>query len=254
MEGTKQNSRTVLITGATSGIGYEFAKIFHREGYNLVLTGRDKEVLKKLDKELGSVSIALDLSKSGSVSELYEFTKKKNLDVEILVNNAGFGSFGEFIAQDNADAMVQVNIASLTTLTQLYGRDMAKKGHGKILNIASVAAYFPGPYASVYYASKAYVLSFSEGLREELKKKGVQVCVLCPGATKTKFFVRAGINNSRLEMMGTMDAAKVAEIGYSGLMKDKGVIIPGFTNFVFVGLARHMPRFVLRKLMASLQK
>jgi short-subunit dehydrogenase len=192
------------------------------------------------------IVIPQDLSLIHAGEALYQNIKDKNIEVNILVNNAGVGTNGNFteINFDLEISLLQLNIITLVTLCKLFIQDMKKAGNGKILNIASTAAFQPGPYMSNYYASKAYVLNFSEALYQENKNTDINISTLCPGATRTEFFNNAGMGNSSLATsIVMMDAKKVAEIGYAGLMKNKPVIIPGVINKILVQAVRFTPRF-----------
>ena len=231
----RQNRKTVLITGATSGIGLALAKEFARQGYRLVLAASKRERLKRvafqLEKSFPTCVIAVmeeDLSKSIGGIMLYAQVRKKNITVDILVNNAGFGMVGEEVSLPLAREreMIGVNILAVTELTHLFLQDMCCRGEGKILNVASVGAFQPGPYTASYYATKAYVASYSRALRAEAAKKGVQVCVLCPGTTKTSFFEKTG----SAVPFWAMSPKKVARSAFRGLEKNQEVIIPGVPN------------------------
>ena len=182
-------NKTILITGASVGIGYELIKVFSKNGYNLVLVSRNEEKLKAVaeemekQNEIRAMVISKDLSRLASPRELYDEVAAAGVDIDILVNNAGFGINGRFtdFSAEKHMQLIQLNINSLTMLCNLFGADMVKRRHGSILNVASTAAFLPGPFMSAYYASKAYVLSFSEGIRNEVAKYGVKVSVLCPG-------------------------------------------------------------------------
>ncbi len=269
MEGTRRNTdnlkdaqdaRTVLITGATRGIGYELSKVFAEKGFNLVLVARDKDRLLDCKKEFEKIGVKVklivkDLSVMDSAKEIYDELKKEKVSVNFLVNNAGFGDYG-FFYENNIDtelSMIDVNITALTYLTQLFLRDMIKNKSGKILNVASVAAYLPGPKMAVYYATKAYVLSFSEALSNELKGTGVTVTALCPGPTKTEFAKRANFSNVTLFNKFAMDARSVAVIGYEGMMKGKSVVIAGFANNLQVFFIRFLPRSLLASIVRKIQ-
>lgn len=234
--------KTVCITGASSGIGYELAKIFSTEGYELILTARNVQKLNRLKGELeqgGSQKIWIipgDLSEKGTPVKLFEEIKKRGIEVDILINNAGMGYVGLFHEKtlEEDSKTIQLNIVALTQLTKLFAKEMIKKKKGKILNVASTGSYHPGPYTAVYYATKAYVLSFTEALAIELKPYGISVLALCLGATKTEFSKRAG----RKDTKAAMSAKEVAQKAFDGLMRDKGVIIPGFRNRLFITLPR----------------
>jgi len=220
------NTQTVLITGASSGIGYELAKLFSKDNYHLVLVSRDKMTLEKVAGELRGlgalsvISIACDLSIAGNAADLYEQTKQKGLDVDILVNDAGVGEFGFFAETDLEKelAIIQLNIASLVVLTKLFLRDMLLKNEGRILQLASVASYQPTPKLAVYAATKSFVLSFTDSLADELKESKVTITALIPGATDTDFFRKAGMERAKAAQ-DPVDPAKVAMIGYEALMK-----------------------------------
>lgn len=248
--------KTVLITGASFGIGYELAKIFAKEKYNLILVARNLEKLNQIKDELQNPDIQIftiqkDLSYPNSPKELFDEINKKGLEIDILINNAGFGLLGSFVELDLQTQldMIQLNITSLVHLTYLVLPQMIAKNSGKIMNVASTAAFQPGPNMAVYYATKAFVLSFSEALYAELKSKGITVTALCPGPTRTEFQKRARMENINLErskLIPYMSAEKVAQIGYDGLMKGKRVVIPGLLNKTGTKLVKIFPKsFVL---------
>jgi uncharacterized protein len=245
---TKQ---TALITGASGGIGLELARLFAQDRIDLVLVARSREKLESLAQELQakhSISakvIAIDLAAPTAPDEV--FRSCNGIQVDFLINNAGFGIRRDFASTERKDIfeMLQLNITALTLLTKLFLGEMLKRNGGKILNIASTAAYQPGPWMAVYYATKAYVLSFSEALSNELRGTGVTVTTLCPGPTRTGFQERAGAKDIQLmksRMMTVMDAATVAKKGYEGMMRAKKVIIPGFMNRLLATAARVGPR------------
>jgi len=249
------NSKTrrpwALITGASSGIGYDFAKIFAEENHNLILVARSERPLKILAEELHkrwkteAKIILKDLSQSTGPEEIYRNVEQMGIEVQALVNNAGFGLHGNFIKtalQDELD-MIQVNIRALTHLTKLFIQPMVQRGRGKILNVASTAAFQAGPLMAVYYATKAYVLSFTEALASELEGTGVTATVLCPGPTVTNFSKRAQLEDSRLfKMRHVMGSARVAQIGYEGMMEGKSLVIPGLANKILAQSNRLAPR------------
>lgn len=248
--------KTVLITGATSGIGYEFSKIFIENKFDVVLVGRNLEKLRELqdfsnEKSVSAFIYKLDLSLSKNIDILYEKIKSDIGKIDILINNAGIGFNGEFndIDWENQLDIINVNIISLTKLTKLIIKDMLEVKSGKILNVASTGAYQPGPLISVYYASKAYVLSFSEALREEVKGMGIDVVTLCPGATKTNFSKRAG----KGDLDVAMSAKSVALEGYKALMKNKAICIPGIINKVLVFLSKISPTTLNAKVVKKIQ-
>ncbi|WP_165145281.1 SDR family oxidoreductase [Marinitoga sp. 38H-ov] len=252
-----------LITGASGGIGLELARIFAKNGHNLVLVARSFDKLQKIKEDLENKynikveAIKKDLSISNSPKELYNEIKEKKIFVNILVNNAGYATFGKFynLNIEKELNMIQLNVVTLVHLTKLFLDDMIKNNEGKILNVASTAAFQPGPLMANYYASKAYVLSFSEALNEELKDMNISVSALCPGATSTDFVKRANMEKSRLfHTLKPMRADKVAEIAYYGLMKKKQVIIPGFRNKILAFSIRFTPRKIVPKMVMNIQK
>src|SRR5271163_3897825 len=226
--------KTALITGASFGIGLELARIFAREGYNLVLVARTADKLRQLASELEkahgtrSLILAVDLSEPGAAAYVLDQTTRAGIDVDVLVNNAGFGQYGPFAENDLEECLrqIQLNITTLTHLTRLYLPEMIKRASsekttGRILNVASTAAFQAGPLMAVYYATKAYVLHFSEAIANELEGTGVTVTCLCPGPTSTEFQKRAKLEGIRLTKFGTMDAHTVAEDGYRVLIAGK---------------------------------
>ena len=248
-------SKTALITGASGGIGYELALLFGRDRYDCILVARSAEKLHALAARLESefrvktLVLAKDLSKPASVDEIYEEVTAAAVNVDVLVNNAGFPVYGRFVETDlQAELeMLQVNVVALTALTKLFLKGMVERRYGRILNLASTAAFVPGPLMAVYYASKAYVLSFSEALANELKDTGVTVTALAPGATRTGFQERGKMEDARL-IKGTLpDAASVAMAGYRGLMARKSVVIPGLGNKLLPVVVRLSPRRIVTR-------
>ena len=239
----------VLITGASEGMGHEFAKLFACHGYPLVLVARNKTRLDILAKELSAThhvdvrTISKDLSLPTAAEELKTAIVDQKITVEILVNNAGFGVHGLFHDTDwkATEDMLSLNMITLTHLTRLFLPEMLQRGRGKILNVASTAAFQPGPFMACYFASKAYVLSFTEALAEELSGTGVTVTAFCPGPTRTQFQKRSHTENIR-ENSFAMEAAPAAKAAYHGLMKGKRLVIPGFTNKLLAILIRLFPR------------
>jgi uncharacterized protein len=242
--------KTALITGASFGIGLELARIFAREGYNLVLVARTADKLRQLASELEkanstrSLILATDLTEPGAAAYLLDQTTRADIQVDVLVNNAGFGQYGLFVNNDLEECLrqIQLNITTLTHLTRLYLPLMMARKSGRILNVASTAAFQPGPLMAVYFATKAYVLHFSEALSNEVDGTGVTVTCLCPGATKTEFHKRANALGMNLLKFGTMDAHTVAEDGYRALMAGKPVVISGLKNWLLAQLVRLSPR------------
>ncbi len=252
-----------LITGASSGIGLELAKIFARDKHDLALVARSYEKLKiiaeNLQQEYGvQVNCYIkDLSVSSTPEEIYEVLQCEGGNIDVLINNAGFGWRGEFAKMNVADAldMIQVNMTSLTHLTQLLLPGMIERRSGKIMNVASTAAFQPGPLMATYYASKAYVLNFSLALAEELHGTGVTVTAFCPGPTATEFGKRAGfIKEKILGDHFSMDASIVALDGYRGLMKGRPLVVSGWRNWLGTQLVRFLPRMIPGKLIKSVQK
>ena len=247
--------KTALITGPSFGIGLELARIFAREGYNLVLVARTADRLRQLASELEkahgtrSLILATDLIEPGASAYVLDQTTRAEIDVDVLVNNAGFGQYGLFAENDLEECLrqIQLNVTTLTHLTRLYlpamiERARTKQETGRILNVASTAAFQPGPLMAVYFATKAYVLHFSEALANELDGSGVTVTCLCPGATATEFHKRANATGMNLLKFGAMDAHTVAEDGYRALMAGKSVVISGFKNWLFAQSVRFSPR------------
>ena len=254
--------KTVLITGASSGIGYELTRLFAEDQYHLVLVARNKENLTRLAGELKqkygtpATIIPKDLSLPLSPAEIFIELQQKSIFVDVLVNNAGFATYGRFAETNITDEleMIQVNVTSLVHLTKLFVKEMLRKGEGKILNVASTAAFQPGPLMAVYYATKAFVLSFSEALSEELRGTAVTVTCLCPGATQTDFQKRAGLGDVRLFRAGTLSARAVAEAGYRGLVKNQRIVIPSFASQLFAFLVRLGPRSWVTRIVKFLQE
>jgi len=245
------SNQTALITGASGGIGYELAKLFARDHYHLVLVARSGDKLAnfadELQKQYGVVvkTIALDLGAAPSPQFLFDQLKREGIAIDILVNNAGYGNFGEFAKMPMEDALGQINlnIAALTALTRLFVPSMVERHAGKIMNVASTAGFQPGPLMAVYYATKAYVISFTEAITNELKESGVSVTCFCPGATETGFATRAGNDKTRLfQKFGPMDVKTVAADGYRGLMKGKTLVISGAKNWLVAESVRFAPR------------
>lgn len=253
--------KTVLITGASTGIGFEFARLFANDGFRLVITSRDGERLRERAKQLhddynAAVEvIAEDLALPGAARRVVQELEKRQLQIDILVNNAGFGVYGLFVQTDAAQesALLNVNIVALTELTKYLLPGMLACGQGKILNVASTAAFVPGPGMAVYYASKAYVLSFSEALANELEGTGVTVTVLCPGPTGTEFQKRAGMSENRLfTAVKPMTAARAARKGYLAMQRGQIVAIPGLINKALAGAVRIVPRELLPAMVRAL--
>lgn len=254
---------TALVTGASSGIGLELARLFAKGGHDLILVARNEAKLNELSLYLGKMYrcnvevIPADLSQAEVPEALVDELAKRGLTVEVLVNNAGFGENKLFAQQDmrRIMEMIQLNMTTLTQLTRLVLPQMLAAKKGRILNVASTAAFAPGPLMAIYYATKAYVLSFSEAIANELKGTGVTVTALCPGPTRTGFATAAGMTNTNLfNAPGVMDAAPVAEAGYNGCMKGKAVVIPGLLNKVLVWGIALSPRWMVTPISRRLQE
>lgn len=246
---------TALISGATSGIGFELAKVFAHEGYQVVLVAREAGKLLPRAESLTLTSgmtvtvIAADLSLPTGPIEVYRELHSHRIPVDVLVNNAGVGVHGYFAATDWQEelGMIALNVLALTRLTKLFLPEMLRRGEGRILNVASTAAFQPGPLLAVYSATKAYVLSFSQALREELRGSGVTVTTLCPGPTRTNFYARAKARHVRSFQGHLADPAAVARAGYGGLQRGRAVVIPGLGNKIGTSLARFLPHRVVVK-------
>lgn len=255
-------NKTVLITGATSGIGYEFSKLFAKNSHDLVLVARNRERLERLAEELvrdHHVSVLVvpkDLSLPTSPKEIFEELESKSVTVDVLINNAGFNEYGPFTETDieKEVQMIQLNITSLTVLTKLFLRGMVARNSGRILNVGSTGSFVPGPLNSVYCATKAYVLSLSEAIAEELKGTGVIVTTLCPGATKTEFAQRAGMEDVKLFRGNTMEAKQVAEIGYAALMRGKTTVVAGCSNTLLIFSLRFIPRQIITRMVKGMMR
>jgi uncharacterized protein len=242
--------QTVLITGASGGIGYELAKLFARDHYNLVLVARSADKLAQVATELQAhnvtiKTIALDLAQFPAPKFLFDQLHLERILVDFLINNAGFGAYGEFAEMpiDEILGQISLNIIALTELTRLFLPSMIARRSGRIMNVASTAGFQPGPLLAVYYATKAYVISFSEAIANELHDSGVTVTCFCPGATHTGFASRAGTEKSRLfKAFGAMSAQKVALDGYRGLMQGRTLAISGAHNWLVAESTRFAPR------------
>jgi len=253
---------TALVTGASGGIGEELARLLAAGGANLVLVARGADRLTALAAELSRTHgvqvgvVAQDLSAPDATDVIAHELAARQLTVDILVNNAGFGVYGFFTttpAEDEA-RMIQVNIAALTMLTKRLLPGMIERRRGRVLNVASTAAFQPGPLMAVYYASKAYVLSFSEALSNETSGTGVTVTCLCPGPTQTGFQDRARLRESRLfSTLSVASAADVARAGYDGMMAGRAIVIPGVVNRIGVQALRVTPRAVVRRTIRAIQ-
>lgn len=257
-----EEPRWAVITGASSGIGAELARVFAARGYSLVLTARRHERLEALAEEIQLAhrvqveAMALDLEDREAPQDLVEMLRDRGVRVHTLVNNAGFGLRGNFatLPFERQIAMIDLNVRALTALSRLMLPGMLEQGRGGILNVASTAAFQAGPFMAVYYATKAFVLSFSEALHEEAKPRGVTVTALCPGPTESEFYATADLESSKLFKQGTMSAAEVARMGVDGYEAGKAIVVTGTTNWLGTLGAKFLPRAMIRKIAGSLQR
>ncbi|TVQ01233.1 MAG: SDR family oxidoreductase [Balneolaceae bacterium] len=242
---------TAIITGASSGIGFELAKVFAQEGYDLIITARRKERLKNLQTEIENDYnvkvhvIPLDITKEDNACRLLDYTEKNNLNITALVNNAGVGDYGSFHTSEwiRQSQIIELNIKALTHLTHLFLPALMKNERSYILNVASTAAFQPGPLMSVYYASKHYVLAFSEAIADELQGYRVTVTALCPGPTESEFQKVANMQTSKLiDRFPLATSHKVAEYGYKAMKKGKRVAVYGFYNKLLLKTIGLFPR------------
>lgn len=254
--------KTALITGASSGLGAEFAKLFAHDGHDVVLVARRRDKLDEVAAELAkahgikATAFAADLSDPGAPRALFDRVAAAGLDIEFLVNNAGYGMTHAFVDGDFAREldMIQVNVTALTHLTRLFLPAMVARKSGRVLNLGSLAGFVPGPFMATYYASKAFVISFTEALAYELRGSGVTATVLCPGATATEFAAVAGNDKSALFKSGVADAASVARHGYRAMLAGKVVVVHGVRNKLTVQATRVSPRSVVRGIAARLNR
>lgn len=262
----KNEGKYVLITGATSGIGLELAKLFARDQFNLVIVARSESQLfatANMLKQYGNevVTLSKDLFRREAPFELYQEIKDKGIFIDILVNNAGQGVYGEFITTDLERELdiIQLNINAVVVLTKLFLKEMVAHGAGKILNVASVAGKVPGPYQAVYHGTKAFIHSFNEAVRSELQDSAITLTSLLPGATDTDFFHKANMEASKIVQEGALgDPAAVAKDGYEALMAGKDMVISGFKNQIQVALNNILPDSTaadnMRKAQAPVEK
>lgn len=242
--------KTALVTGASSGIGYELSKLLGADGFNVVLVARSRDkliqVAEELKREYGvkAVVIAKDLSRVEAAAEVYGEVKDLDLQIDVLINNAGFGGYGFFTETDLQSEldMIQLNVTSLVQLSKLFIRDMSKRGFGRVLNVSSTASFQPGPLMAIYFATKAFVTSFSQAIGNELKGSGVTVTALCPGPTATNFSSGADMGDSLMFKSVLMAAEKVAKQGYEAMMKGRALAVTGLLNKLTVFLNRLFPR------------
>lgn len=258
----EEQKKHALITGGTSGIGLELAKLFARDGYDLVLVARSAEELASTSRILGVsgakvTTLAKDLFDVGNAFAVYDEVQAMGIHIDVLVNNAGQGQYGEFVDTDIRRELdiIHLNISSLVVLTKLFLKDMTGRGEGRILNVASIAGKIPGPWQAVYHATKAFVHSFSEAVREEVKDMGVSITSLLPGATDTDFFHKADMESSKIVQEGKLgDAADVAKDGYESLMAGKDKVISGMKNKMQVAMSNITPDDVAAWQMKEQQK
>lgn len=251
-------AHTALVTGASAGLGTEFARLFAADGHNVVLVARRKERLEQLKAELekahgiSALVVAADLAQRRAVQQVFDAAG----EVDFLVNNAGFGSNGPFVEQDTDSElnMIAVNVGALVHLTRLFVPQMIERGFGRILNIGSLAGFQPGPFMATYYASKAFVNHFSEALSCELDGTGVSVTVSCPGPVATEFGSIAGNDRSNLFKGGAASAGDIARHAYDAMMKGRRMAIPGLKNKLMVQSLRVSPRAVVNRIAARLNK
>ena len=258
---SKRPGKTALITGGSGGIGLELARQFAAQGHDLVLVSRNRDALEAaagtLEGEyaIRATVIPADLADPDAPSRIFDTARAEGIEIEFLVNNAGFGLGGEFSKTDiNTELdMIQVNVSALVHLTKLFMQPMLARKSGRIMNVASTAAFQPGPLMSIYYATKAFVLSFSEALDEELRNSGVTVTCLCPGTTATHFAENAGVTNSGV-FARTQKADAVARFGYEAMLSGERVAIPGFRNKIMVQAERLASRKLITRLVRTAQE
>ncbi len=254
-------ARTVLVTGASEGIGREFARRFAADGFHVVAVARNRERLESLRGELERAHgvsvrvIVADLADPAAPARIHEELASEGVRVDVLVNNAGFGGYGFFHETDldHELRMIQVNVAALVALTKLFVREMVARGEGHVINVSSTAAFQPGPLQAVYYATKAFVLSFSEAIDNELSGTGVRVTAFCPGPTRTEFHARAGTETS-FRGMRQMTAEEAVREGYEGYRRGKRVVIAGRLNRVLAFSTRLAPRRLTTAVARRLQE
>jgi uncharacterized protein len=262
MRNSTTGKGTALVTGASSGIGLELVKVLAHNGHDVVITARKTDALEALagvvegKYGISATVIPLDLALPNAPQALFNAVQEKKIDIDILVNNAGFGLGGPFAETEMTRELgiIQVNITALTHLTKLFLQPMLLRHSGRILNVASTAAFQPGPLMSVYYASKAYVVSFSEAIAEELRDTGVTVTTFCPGPTATNFAQEAGLRNSRLFNLGVASAEDAAQFAYKAMMSGKRIAIPGLRNKIIAQGNRLTPRTLATRLSKYVQE
>jgi short-subunit dehydrogenase len=249
-------TKVALITGASAGLGVEFARRLSERGHTLVLVARRKERLEELAAELGNArAVAIDLSQADAAAKLMRDIDAAGEQVDLLVNNAGFGLIGRFAEADGKRLrqMIDLNVGTLTDLCRAVAPGMIERRSGAILNVASTAAFQPGPNMAVYFATKAFVLSLTEALHEELKPDGIKVSCLCPGPTRTEFGEVAGFGGNSMFDRVAMNAAEVVETGLRGLDRNQAVVVTGWINKVGAAGTRFAPRSVVRKIAGAIK-
>jgi uncharacterized protein len=254
--------KTTLITGASSGIGLELAYINAQKGNNAVLIARNNKRLEEIKHEIENkyktkvYIIAKDLSIKNAPLDVYTELKQKNIQIDYLINNAGFGDYGMFTetSWEKEEQMINLNISALTQFTKLFLKDMVARGNGKIMNVASIASFIPGPLMAVYFATKSYVLHFSEAINNEVQGKGVTITALCPGPTESGFQNAAAMQESKMfEGKKIPSSLEVAKYGYDAMIKGKSVAVHGFMNNIMVNSVRFTPRNLIVKIVRSIQ-
>jgi len=248
--------KVALVTGASAGLGVEFARQLSKRGHSLVLVARRKDRLEELARELGNArAVAIDLSKKDAAAKLLADLETNGERVELLVNNAGFGLIGRFAELDarRQRQMIDLNVGTLTDLCRAVAPDMIARRSGAILNVASTAAFQPGPKMAVYFATKAFVLSLTEALHEELKPHGIKVSCLCPGPTRTEFGDVAGFGGNGMFDKLAMSAAEVVESGLDGLDRNRAVVVTGLVNKLGAMSTRFAPRSTVRKIAGAIK-
>ena len=249
-------AKVALITGASAGLGAEFARQLARRGTRLVLVARREDRLRALAAEVGSAGvIAADLSAHDAADRLVADLDAAGDDVALLINNAGFGQIGRFVSLDASRQreMIDLNVGTLTDLCRAIAPRMIERKSGGVLNVASTAAFQPGPNMAVYFATKAYVLSFTEALHEELKPHGVHVTALCPGPTRTEFGDVAGFGGNGMFDRVAMTAEPVVAAGLAGLERNHAIVVPGLINKIGAASTRFAPRSVVRKIAGAIK-
>ena len=248
--------KVALVTGASAGLGIEFARQLSKRGHHLVLAARRKDRLESLAQELGNArALAIDLSDSRSATTVIEDVEAHGESIDILVNNAGFGLIGKFAERDPARErqMIDLNVSSLVDLCRAASPQMIARESGAILNVASTAAFQPGPNMAIYYATKAFVLSFTEAIHEELKPKGIKVSCLCPGPTRTEFGDVAGFGGNGLFDRVAMNPQKVVKEGLEGLDRNRAVVVPGWINRLGAFSTWLAPRSTVRRIAGAIK-